>query len=213
MGFWNRANTASCSIIKALETLNLMRDNVPDKLTVYDYNAMIRYFLKSGSVAFDELFEVYSGMKRFGPKPKSVNLSNTLEWVHFCWKIERCNVYYRRDDGMWVFPFIYNSVKVVQEATENRKSLPCRDGSGRNSIVCEAFGKGPLFFFGFLEKKGFVHSVYSYTALVHGFSKDRLWREVFFYLEEMENVGCKPSLVTYTVLIKSLCDDGKLMWH
>ncbi|KAG6401650.1 hypothetical protein SASPL_138514 [Salvia splendens] len=62
-------HAASGCIIKALETLNFMRDNVPDKPTVYDYNAMIRYLLKSGSVAFNELFEVYSGMKRFGPSP------------------------------------------------------------------------------------------------------------------------------------------------
>ncbi|XP_073301629.1 uncharacterized protein [Primulina huaijiensis] len=67
-----------------------------------------------------------------------------------------------------------------------------------------------LAFFGWLKKKGIACTVRSYTALVYGFSKERLWIEAFNCLNEMENDNYKPHLITYTIVIKSLCDDGKV---
>ncbi|KAL3520053.1 hypothetical protein ACH5RR_018202 [Cinchona calisaya] len=61
----------------ALEALIMMRF-VPGKSTIYDYNSMIYCYLKFENVLFDELVEVYNGMKRFGPCPNALTYNNLL---------------------------------------------------------------------------------------------------------------------------------------
>lgn len=67
-----------------------------------------------------------------------------------------------------------------------------------------------LAFFGSLEKKGVVHNESTYTALIYGFCGARLWEDTFRCLALMEIVGRKPNVKTYTVILKFLCDDGKI---
>ncbi|CAA3000002.1 Hypothetical predicted protein [Olea europaea subsp. europaea] len=68
---------ASGSMVKAIAILNLMK-YVPGKPTVYDYNSMIYCYFNSGYVKFDELFEVYIAMKRFGPNPNASTFNTLL---------------------------------------------------------------------------------------------------------------------------------------
>ncbi|CAH9115592.1 unnamed protein product [Cuscuta epithymum] len=67
-----------------------------------------------------------------------------------------------------------------------------------------------LAFLCYLKKMGFRCDVYSYTALVYGFCRKKSWKEAFECLDEMEVEGHEPNVITYTIVIKSLSDDGKL---
>ncbi|EPS68390.1 hypothetical protein M569_06384 [Genlisea aurea] len=68
-----------------------------------------------------------------------------------------------------------------------------------------------LAFFAVLEKKGFKHSVYTYTALVYGLGRGKSWDRVFRMLDISEkSVETRPSLITYTVVVKLLCEDAKV---
>ncbi|XP_010271603.1 PREDICTED: pentatricopeptide repeat-containing protein At3g53700, chloroplastic-like isoform X1 [Nelumbo nucifera] len=61
-----------------------------------------------------------------------------------------------------------------------------------------------------LKKRGIGHNVCTYTALVHGFSREGAWKEAFHVMDEMQREGCKPNVVTYTILVKFLSDYGKI---
>lgn len=60
------------------------------------------------------------------------------------------------------------------------------------------------------KKKGIVHDVRSYAALIYGFGKEKLELEAMRCFKEMINEGCKPNKVTHTIIMKFLCDNGKL---
>ncbi|KAL6985359.1 hypothetical protein U1Q18_018734 [Sarracenia purpurea var. burkii] len=68
---------ASGCIAKALQTLNSMK-KVPGKPTVYDYNSLMHCYLKSKYVSLEELANVYTGMKRFGPNPNASTFNTLL---------------------------------------------------------------------------------------------------------------------------------------
>nr|XP_043607717.1 pentatricopeptide repeat-containing protein At1g62680, mitochondrial-like [Erigeron canadensis]XP_043607718.1 pentatricopeptide repeat-containing protein At1g62680, mitochondrial-like [Erigeron canadensis]XP_043607719.1 pentatricopeptide repeat-containing protein At1g62680, mitochondrial-like [Erigeron canadensis] len=71
--------------------------------------------------------------------------------------------------------------------------------------------KGALALFCFLTKKGLVHNVCSYTALVYGLGKKGLFKEISRCLMIMEaEPGCYPNVKTYTTFVKSLCDYGRI---
>ncbi|KAG6468138.1 hypothetical protein ZIOFF_072707 [Zingiber officinale] len=56
------------------------------------------------------------------------------------------------------------------------------------------------------EKEGsFGPNVYSYTVLVLGLRKEELWEEAYRVLKLMEDEGCMPTVVAFTILIRSLC--------
>ncbi|XP_038884341.1 pentatricopeptide repeat-containing protein At3g53700, chloroplastic-like isoform X1 [Benincasa hispida] len=67
-----------------------------------------------------------------------------------------------------------------------------------------------LQFFYMMKKKGMTHNVCSYTALLYGFGRERLWVHLYCCLDQMRSDGCKPNVITYTVIIKFLCDDGRI---
>lgn len=68
-----------------------------------------------------------------------------------------------------------------------------------------------LAFFCSLKKKGLVQNVSSYTALVYGFCKQRLYKEALNCLNTIATDGCcYPNVRTYTTIIKSLCDNGRI---
>ncbi|XP_024997075.1 pentatricopeptide repeat-containing protein At1g63070, mitochondrial-like [Cynara cardunculus var. scolymus] len=70
---------------------------------------------------------------------------------------------------------------------------------------------GALAFFCSLKKKGLVHNVCSYTALVYGFGQKGLFKEASGCLRIMEvDGGCYPNIKTYTTIIKCLCDGGRI---
>ncbi|KAK5803186.1 hypothetical protein PVK06_030827 [Gossypium arboreum] len=60
-----------------------------------------------------------------------------------------------------------------------------------------------------MKKKGFVHSVCSYTALIYGFCREGMQDNVFQWLDFMQNNGCKPNVITYMIIVKFLFDNGK----
>ncbi|XP_054783715.1 pentatricopeptide repeat-containing protein At1g09900-like [Prosopis cineraria] len=62
-----------------------------------------------------------------------------------------------------------------------------------------------------MKKKGIIPSVCSYTALVYGFCKEGWCEEDLLHcLDDMESDGCKPNVKTYTIIIKFLCDNGRI---
>ncbi|KAG6469899.1 hypothetical protein ZIOFF_070832 [Zingiber officinale] len=65
------------------------------------------------------------------------------------------------------------------------------------------------------EKEGsFGPNVYSYTVLVLGLRKEELWEEAYRVLKLMEDEGCMPTVVAYTILIRNLCKKkGSLRRH
>lgn len=70
---------------------------------------------------------------------------------------------------------------------------------------------GALAFFCSLKKKGLVHNVCSYTALVYGFGQKGLFEEAYRCLNIMEaDGGCYPNVKTYTTIVKCLCDGGRV---
>ncbi|KAK9283977.1 hypothetical protein L1049_012235 [Liquidambar formosana] len=62
---------------EALETLDSMRC-IRGKPSVYNYNSFIYCYLKSRNVKVEEVFELYLGMKRFGPYPNSLTFKTLL---------------------------------------------------------------------------------------------------------------------------------------
>lgn len=62
-----------------------------------------------------------------------------------------------------------------------------------------------------MKKKGMVLNDCSYTALVYGICKEGWHEEVLLRcLHDMECDGCKPNVKTFTIIIKFLCDGGKI---
>ncbi|KAI9107988.1 hypothetical protein K1719_020861 [Acacia pycnantha] len=62
-----------------------------------------------------------------------------------------------------------------------------------------------------MKKKGIAPNVCSYTALVYGFCKEDWHKEdLLLCLDDMESDGCKPNVKTFTIIIKFLCDNGKI---
>ncbi|XP_017627557.2 uncharacterized protein LOC108470666 [Gossypium arboreum] len=61
----------------AFSTLNLMK-NIDGKPTVYDCNALMYFYLKSKNACWQELVEMYTGMKRFGPPPVASTFNTLL---------------------------------------------------------------------------------------------------------------------------------------
>ncbi|KAF0935689.1 hypothetical protein E2562_035655 [Oryza meyeriana var. granulata] len=80
--------------------------------------------------------------------------------------------------------------------------------SGGAETAYEVFMVLALALFCNLKKRGLSLNVYSYTALVFGFCKEKLWAEAYRVLEMMCNEGCKPSVGTYTVVVNFFCKDG-----
>lgn len=250
--------TTGC-IINALNTLNFMRHGKP---TVSDYNWMFFRYFKSGSVVLDELFEVYIGMKRFGPTPNLVTYNTFLNGLIFLGSLKDAILIVEDMINCGFLPsftVITNLLRrllkvgnvvdsaIVFEIMLSVNYIPsyynvsaliqglCKAGMLQKAyffflviLEKEYFPCGCLFdhilwalckseqshltlaFFGWLKKKGIAQTVRSYTALVYSFSKERLWTEAFNCLNEMENDDYKPHLITYTIVIKYLCDDGKV---
>ncbi|KAG8473580.1 hypothetical protein CXB51_035845 [Gossypium anomalum] len=61
----------------AFSTLNLLK-NIDGKPTVYDCNALMYFYLKSKNACWQELVEIYTGMKRFGPPPVASTFNTLL---------------------------------------------------------------------------------------------------------------------------------------
>ncbi|KAK4388898.1 hypothetical protein Sango_2226800 [Sesamum angolense] len=190
-------HATSGSIRKALETLNFMRDYIPGKPTVYDYNSMIRCYFRSGNVVLDELFEVYIGMKRSGPTPNLLTYQTLL-------------------NGIISGGALKVAILIMEEmvATGFRPSYTVLSKLFKKLLKVESVMDAALVLEIMLNVNSspsqdtFAEDVF--TTPYYGLYEERLWDEAFHWLDEMENVGCKPSLVTYTVVVKFLCDDGKV---
>ncbi|KAK8362817.1 hypothetical protein V6Z11_A03G127600 [Gossypium hirsutum] len=55
----------------------------------------------------------------------------------------------------------------------------------------------------------FVHNVCSYTTLIYRFCREGLQDNVFQWLDFVQSNGCKPNVITYTIIVKFLFDNRK----
>ncbi|TYI36244.1 hypothetical protein ES332_A03G128700v1 [Gossypium tomentosum] len=222
--------------INAFSTLNLMK-NIDGKPTVYDCNVLMYFYLKSKNTYWQKLVEMYTGMKRFGPPPVASTFNTLLNRMlllgdlkHAIFIVEEM---YRNHfvpsftslsktlkmavkvgnllDGLLVSEFMLRYDYHPTEPTLNKFILMLCD-AGMVSDAC--------FVFSVLLKKSYVYSVYcynpilwalcktgqSYTAL---FCREGLQDNVFQWLDFVQSNGCKPNVITYTIIVKFLFDNRK----
>ncbi|KAJ8633117.1 hypothetical protein MRB53_026453 [Persea americana] len=185
---------------EALNTLSLMR-HVQGRPTVNDYNALMYSYLKSRYVTIAELIDIYEALKRFGPFPNASTFNTLLngslrleKWDYALWIAEEmCR------NG---FVPSYSALMSLL-----RKSL-------NSGSLVESFSVVELMLrFDYLPKEAYLNSFFSIlcrAGLVYGFCREGLYEVAYWILDKMQNDGCKPTVVTYTTVIKFLCQDGKV---
>ena len=68
---------------------------------------------------------------------------------------------------------------------------------------------GQWLFWVFLKNRCLTCNVHAYTGLVYGFCGEGLYEVPYSVLDKMQNDGCKPTVVTYTTVIKLPVQDRK----
>ncbi|GLJ55959.1 hypothetical protein SUGI_1201290 [Cryptomeria japonica] len=99
-----------------------------------------------------------------------------------------------------------------EEIFTGRETGHCTKCLGKNvGGLCES-GKTiiALRLFRSMKQKGCATNVYTYTALVHGFSKEGRWEEAYSLLHEMGSKAVIPNVVTLDIIVEGLCKQGKV---
>ncbi|XP_076895672.1 uncharacterized protein LOC143548372 [Bidens hawaiensis] len=260
-------NSASSGHVnQSLQYFNFMSNNIPNKPSIYDYNAMLNCYLKSNTVGLNGIFALQMEMIRLGLQPNLPTFNTLLKGLNIVgeFKVAFWVVLNMRKFGFvpsfhvlsMLFKGCLDSVEFVEAISvlelmlefgyvpTEPKAILLVNWLSQRGMVNDAWlvffkllGKGcfgnfqscyfynpilwglcksdrvteALGLFCFVTKKGLVHNVCSYTALVYGFSTKRLFRDAFRCLKIMEaDSGCYPNVRTYTTIIKSLCDNGRV---
>ncbi|KAK5839342.1 hypothetical protein PVK06_008120 [Gossypium arboreum] len=162
--------------------------NIDGKPTVYDCNVLMYFYLKSKNTYWQELVEMYTGMKRFGPPPVASTFNTLLNRMlllgdlkHAIFIVEEM---YRNHfvpsftslsktlkmavkvgnllDGLLVSEFMLRYDYHPTEPTLNKFILMLCD-AGMVSDAC--------FVFSVLLKKSYVYSVYCYNPILWALCK------------------------------------------
>ncbi|KAJ8471910.1 hypothetical protein OPV22_026253 [Ensete ventricosum] len=180
------------------DSLNFLRLLGP---SILDYNGLLYRYLRSGHVSVEALANLFAEMKTFGLCP-NVWTFNIL-FNAFCALGYLEDAFYVLEE-MWSHRFVPSFMSL-------RKLMKKSLASEVTKFV--KLIKLSLFYWERVLsqiKKGFSPNIYSYTAVILGFSKQGLWNEAYCFLKLMQSEGYMPTVVTYTILIKNLCRDGKL---
>ena len=62
-----------------------------------------------------------------------------------------------------------------------------------------------------MAEKGAPPNLQTYNTLIDGYGRSCQCESCFLILEEMENNGLKPNVVSYGFLVNCLCKDGRLL--
>ncbi|KAB2049502.1 hypothetical protein ES319_A13G180900v1, partial [Gossypium barbadense] len=208
----------------AFSTLNLMK-NIDGKPTVCDCNALMYFYLKSKNACWQELVEMYTGMKRFG-FPLVASTFNTLlngmlllgdlkhaifiveemYRIHFVPSFTSLSKTFKLAvkvgnllDGLLVFELMLRYDYHLTEPTLNKFIL----------ILCDAgMVSDACFVFSILLRKSYVYSVYCYNPILWALCKTgRSYTALqLFYL--MKKKGFVHNVCSYTALIYGFCREG-----
>ncbi|XP_040940745.1 pentatricopeptide repeat-containing protein At1g09900 [Gossypium hirsutum] len=185
----------------AFSTLNLMK-NIDGKPTVCDCNALMYFYLKSKNACWQELVEMYTGMKRFG-FPLVASTFNTLL------------------NGMLLFGDLKHAIFIVEEmyrihfvpsftSLSKTFKLAVKVGNLLDGLLVfelmlrEGLQDNVFQWLDFVQSNGCKPNVITYTIIVKFLFDNGKFEEAMDFVSKMEREGCNPDLLTYNVILREL---------